>query len=84
MQRHTPVISLPAVLFLTEDGDPPVQSGQLSPAPRPPHGLLPALHHEGVEAGQRENDLRQESDLAGRGLGCVERDVAGLVEADLR
>ena len=84
MEGHTPFLSLATEVLLTEDVDPPVQPVQLCPAARPGHGLLPALSQEGVEAGQGEDNLGQESHLAGLSPPGVQRDVAGLVQADLR
>ena len=84
MEGDTPLLSLPTEVLLTEDVDPPLQPRLLRPGPRPRHGLLPALSQEGVEAGEAENNLRQESHLAGLSPPAVQRDVAGLVETDLR
>ena len=81
---HAPVLSLATVVLLTEDVDPPGEPGLVSLVGRPHHGLLPALHHEGVEGGQGENHLGQEGDLAGLSPGGVQRDVASLVQTDLR
>ena len=84
VEGDTPLLSLATEVLLTEDVDPPVQPVQLCPAARPGHGLLPALSQEGVEAGEAEDNLRQESHLAGLSPPAVQRDVAGLVETDLR
>ena len=84
MEGHSPILSLATEVLLTEDVDPPVQPGQLCPAARPGHGLLPALSHEGVEAGEAEDNLSQESHLAGLSPPAVQRDVASLVQTDLR
>ena len=81
---HAPVLSLATVVLLTEDVDPPGESVLLQPGGRPHHGLLPALHQEGVEVGQGENNLSQEGHLAGLGPGGVQRDVASLVQTDPR
>ena len=80
MESHSPVISLATVILLTEDLDPPGQSGLLCHGARPHHGLLPAVPQEGVEVGPGEDNLGQEGDLTSLGPGGVQPDVARLVQ----